>query len=184
MSITSAIVDYLEEEVFDILVKLESSIIANDHVASGRLRDSAYDLNKNPVTTDANGNVTARVRLSHYWKYVDRGRPAGALPSIRKLERWVKDKGITPDKPALAKKKNWQKRLAFAIAKKIADSGTVGRGAISSVLDITLTRDILERMKPMISDEVYNQNMDFLNEFAVEVNKGGNSIRASVTGTR
>lgn len=184
MSITSAIAEYLEEEIFDILVKIESSIIANDHVATGRLRDSLYSMNKNPVTTDSNGNVKAQIRMSHYAKYVDSGRPPGIMPSVRKIQRWIRAKGITPNKPSIANRKNPQRALAFAIAKKIEAAGVVGKGAITSVINLTLTRDILERMKPMISDEVYAQNMEFLNEFAIKVNEQKGAIQAYVTGTR
>lgn len=84
--------------------------------------------------------------MNDYWEYVENGRRAGKKPPIDELIKWIKWKGIKPTLYDRAKAKAVKglkgaerktarenayeksvKSLAFAIATKIAQKGTIKR---------------------------------------------------------
>src|SRR5437868_10822320 len=95
--------------------RLQVDVIQNAHTqnrtASGKAErslridvgDSAGDL------VDGSGYIK--------WGWED-GRGPGGMPPVFKIEQWIYDKGIIPEKISV-------KSLAFLIARKIKEQGTI-----------------------------------------------------------
>jgi hypothetical protein len=75
--------------------------------------------------------------MADYWVYVNKGRGSGPVSEEgkRKIENWIRVKGIDPRKGN--KKLNYQsavKSMAFAVARKISRKGFQGTGFYTSVI--------------------------------------------------
>lgn len=81
------------------------------------------------VYRTGNGISVAVVGESH-WKYFEYGRKPGKRPPIASIEEWITAKGIRVRNNRSESKQNVLQRrrsLAFAIAKKIGEKGTIRR---------------------------------------------------------
>lgn len=77
---------------------------------------------------------------------IDKGRRRGGMPPVRVIEKWMEDKNIRPKSGGRFSDKS-RKSSAFAIAKAIAEKGTIKRFAYkgSDVIDFA-TQPIIDNM--------------------------------------
>lgn len=101
--------------------KYQERIIADDTMATGRLRDS---FNYNISSLDSS-KIKLDILAANYAKAIDEGRkPGKRAPGIAPLIQWMKAKGIAPYSGTKAKD---YKQAAIFIAASIKEKGTISR---------------------------------------------------------
>lgn len=101
--------------------------------------------------------IEFQLLMADYWPYVDKGRRAGPVSQegVRKIENWIKIKGIDPRKGNKAI--NFQsavKSMAFAVARKISRKGYQGTGFYSKIINDGRLEDLKAELKAEVKKEV------------------------------
>ena len=102
---------------------------------------------KNTINVARNIDGSRRVETgSGYGLYVEFGRPAGRMPNPKDLQVWVRNKlGIKNQKRA--------KRVAFAIAKGIAQRGTKAQPFLRPAYERGIKRMIIQFRKEFVKQK-------------------------------
>lgn len=114
--------------------------------ASGKLKESIrYEVSSG----------TLRVYALGYSYFLEFGRKPGKRPPTAAIAQWIEDKGIVPDG------KISKKSLAFLIAKKIGEKGSLiyqqgGSDLLSGIINEDLINDIKSEVFTAITDSVVN----------------------------
>lgn len=113
-SLDRAALDAFDRKLID---DLKASLDASGSTASGRTKDSIRsEISENRYKLFGRGYIGAL----EYGRKPTKGSGDGQL--FKAIEQWIKDKGITPKEGTEEKH---YKSLAFAITKKIHESGTL-----------------------------------------------------------
>ena len=93
-----------------------------------------------------------------YWYYVEEGRKKGKRPPSKELEKWIKGKGLDASKLG-GKKTPYEKKvktLAFLIARKIGESGTIKRFGYkgSNFVKDAVTPKLIDEMVDKIEEAI------------------------------
>tara|TARA_R110002074_G_scaffold129614_2_gene270842 strand:- start:1963 stop:2466 length:504 start_codon:yes stop_codon:yes gene_type:complete len=128
---------------------LQQELIAQDHIASGKLHDS-FDVDFNIVGSSINLSITNN---AGYAIAVDEGVGAGTVVGITKLIKWVKDK------QARGKMLPFDNEIAITIAQRVQDSikegGTTSpRGFIGNAMETAEKIGMFERIAAATGLEV------------------------------
>jgi len=110
--------------------------------ASGRL--------KNSLKYDVMAGVL-QVSAVYYVQWVENGRGKGKRPPIAAIEQWITDKGLIIQDIS-------KRSLAFLIARKIAEQGTVayrqgGTKLVEGVIAPELKNELRSRLAKLLKDK-------------------------------
>jgi hypothetical protein len=130
-------------------------------------RGSASDLSSSLSFSFKNSQTGLSVEFSmfDYWKWVEEGRGPGGMPSVDRIEEWMKGKGIKPSKLKQAttgkrvkvSQSTYEKAhrsMAWAIAKNIAKKGTIKRFGYkgSKFLSDVLTDGRVDKLEETLTE--------------------------------
>jgi len=146
----------LEQYKDKIVEELKDRLTQQGLVASKRLRDSIYG-----VVTQTGINIFAQ----DYGIFVEEGRGPGKMPPVSKILQWVEDKGsaIGASSNIKYKRVNRLRDIAWMIAKKIANKGTIERFGnqgskfidfVSKNIMASLTKDIEESYLKDLNEQI------------------------------
>lgn len=129
----------------DVAAGYASTLLRNDHKATGELIDSIR------ATVDVDGAVyEVNLHMADYWKYLEEGtRPH--WPPRDAILRWIEAKPVIP-RPGPDGRIPSPESLAFLISRKISREGTKGTHDLEKTTDAIIPywkerlRDILGRM--------------------------------------
>ena len=138
----------------------KDKLILEDVNASDSLYNSVtYMIEKNNTTYEV------KLNLLHYWKYVERGRRAGAkMPPISAIEKWIEVKPVLP-RPMSNGKLPTNKQLAYLIARKISIDGIAPRPLLQQSVD-----EVWRNMQEFIADALAK---DMQKEINIELSSMG-----------
>lgn len=108
----------------------KSNLEQNGHKATGKLISSISTRTEVPDS----GTIEVWLDCEEYYKYIDQGRAAGKWPPRDKILEWIRVKPIIP-RPDASGKLPTEEQLAFLIARKIGEEGTVGTGDLQSTVE-------------------------------------------------
>ena len=128
---------------------LQAELIAQEHIASGKLHDS-FDVDFNVVGSSINLSITNN---SGYAIAVDEGLSAGTMVGITKLIAWVREK------QKRGRMLPFDNEIAITIAQRVQDSiravGTTSpKGFIGNAMDTARKIGMFERIAAATGLEV------------------------------
>ena len=128
---------------------LQAELIAQEHIASGKLHDS-FDVDFNVVGSAINLSITSN---SGYAIAVDEGLSAGTMVGITKLIAWVREK------QKRGRMLPFDNEIAITIAQRVQDSiravGTTSpKGFIGNAMDTARKTGMFERIAAATGLEV------------------------------
>ena len=128
---------------------LQQELIAQEHIASGKLHDS-FDVDFNVFGSAIHLSIT---NSAGYAIAVDEGVKAGTLVGITKLIKWVKDK------QARGKMLPFDNEIAITIAQRVQDSIRAGgttspKGFIGNAMETAEKIGMFERIAAATGLEV------------------------------
>lgn len=129
----------MNEFANEIVAQYKDNLSNNDHIASGKLRDS---ITFNVRMEDDYAAIT--INLEDYWKYIENGRGPGRFPPPDKILQWIRVKNILPTE--INGKLPTEKQLAYLIGRKISEKGYKGTEDFKTAKD-TVENIFIERMK-------------------------------------
>lgn len=99
--------------------------------------------------------TTSKILGNHYTEQLIQGREPGRRPPIDPLQRWAQAKFGVGEKEA--------RGIAFAVSKKIADSGTTWyeKGG-SDLLEAVFTQENLDKVRDGVADVVRLTTSEYL----------------------
>lgn len=128
------------------------SLIRKEGTASRSLLQS---IDASDTVQKSGNEISVAVVGDESWKWFEYGRRAGKRPPIKSIEEWITAKGIRVRQSRQESKQTVLQRrrsMAFAIAKKIGEKGTIkrfgyqGSGFVSEVLtpeNITIISEVI-----------------------------------------
>lgn len=135
----------------------KSNLEQNGHKASGNLISSISTRTEVPDS----GTIEVWLDCEEYYKYVDKGRSAGKWPPIDKILDWIRVKPVIP-RPDENGKLPTEEQLAFLIARKIGNEGTVGTGDLQATVEavnakyMIMLQEALEKDWQKYTDGILN----------------------------
>lgn len=107
--------------------------------------------------TSKSDSYLVTINLEEYWKYIEKGRRAGAkMPPVSAIENWIKVRKIIPRPVAL---KSGRQRvptiqqLAYVIARSIAKKGIQPRPFMSESINQTI-EDFKSKLSAAVREDV------------------------------
>ena len=93
-----------------------------------------YELkDKISFKVEVSGNLFEVIfNAPEYWKYANYGRPPGKMPPVSAIEEWITRRRIVPEPNTSTPNVT---SLAYAIARKIGEEGTIGIKFLEKSLD-------------------------------------------------
>lgn len=110
----------------ELITALKNQLKADNTTASKDLLQSINYYTKQ----DSNSLNKFIIQAASHWRYVNDGRDAGKMPPIQSIIDWIANKGIRVRRSRAESSQSVRTRarsLAFAIAKNIAEKGTIKR---------------------------------------------------------
>lgn len=102
------------------------------------------------------------IDLEEYWKYIEKGRRAGAkMPPLSAIENWIKVRKIIPRPVALKSGKQRVptiQQLAYVIARSISRNGIAPRPFMSESINQTI-EDFKSKLSAAVREDVLD-NLD------------------------
>lgn len=107
--------------------------------------------------TSQNDSYLVTINLEEYWKYIEKGRRAGAkMPPISAIENWIKIRKILP-RPVTLKSGRQRvptvQQLAYVIARSIAKQGIKPRPFMSESINQTI-EDFKSKLSAAVREDV------------------------------
>lgn len=107
--------------------------------------------------TSQNDSYLVTINLEEYWKYIEKGRRAGAkMPPVSAIENWIKVRKILP-RPIVLKSGKQRvptvQQLAYIIARSIAKRGIQPRTFMRESIDQTI-EDFKSKLSAAVRDDV------------------------------
>lgn len=97
------------------------------------------------------------INLEDYWKYIEKGRRAGAkMPPVEAIENWIKVRKILPRPVALKSGKQrvpTVQQLAYVIARSISRKGIAPRPFMRESIEDTLN-DFSSKLTAAVREDV------------------------------
>ena len=107
--------------------------------------------------TSQNDSYLVTINLEEYWKYIEKGRRAGAkMPPVEAIENWIKVRKILPRPVTLKSGKQrvpTVKQLAYVIARSIAKEGIKPRPFMRETIEETM-RDFQSKLTAAVREDV------------------------------
>lgn len=144
--------------------ELSKNLIKDNAVASGKLNESIE-----VRAFDRGSKFGIDIMMLDYWDYVDKGRKAGKMPPVGKIEQWLSYPNVR-DKLSGFRDKPVQnpQSLAYVIARKIAREGTEGNNFATDVFESGL-------LEGKITDALENSLQGDIEQLLNEQFTNGNS---------
>lgn len=125
-------------------------LVINDAVASGQLKDFAYEVKVEPT------KLTVSYKLPKYWKWVEDGRPPSVAHKPPALQpailQWIRDKGIHANGNVS------DEQLSWAITKSIHKKGYSGRPMLyKHLID---GKPVIDKMIELCADAMGQKEID------------------------
>ena len=125
-------------------------LVINDAVASGQLKDFAYEVKVEPT------KLTVLYKLPKYWKCVENGRPPSLKHKPPALQpailQWIRDKNITPPMGMTEEQFSW------AITNSIHEDGYPGRSILyKHLID---GKPVIDKMNRLCADAMGQKEID------------------------
>ena len=112
--------------------------------------------------TAQNDSYLVTINLEEYWKFIEKGRRAGAkIPPVSAIENWIKIRKIIPRPVTLKSGKQrvpTVQQLAYVIARSIARKGIAPRPFMRETIEDTM-KDFQSKLSAVIREEVLD-NLD------------------------
>ena len=112
--------------------------------------------------TAHNDSYLVTINLEEYWKYIEKGRRAGAkMPPVSAIENWIKVRKIIPRPVALKSGKQRVptiQQLAYVIARSISRNGIAPRPFMSESINQTI-EDFKSKLSAAVREDVLD-NLD------------------------
>ena len=112
--------------------------------------------------TSQNDSYLVTINLEEYWKYIEKGRRAGAkMPPLSAIEKWIKVRKIIPRPVTLKSGKQrvpTVQQLAYVIARSISRNGIAPRPFMRESIDQTID-DFKSKLTAAVRDDVL-ENLD------------------------
>ena len=100
--------------------------------------------------------LIGRITGASYTRQLVDGRRPGKMPPVRMIEEWIKNKGIQALESRLR-----LSQMAFAIARKIAQSGTrYYREGGTDLIERVVTPERMQRIIDRVTESVLNDQVD------------------------
>lgn len=107
--------------------------------------------------TAQNDSYLVIINLEDYWKYIEKGRRAGAkMPPVEAIENWIKVRKILPRPVALKSGKQrvpTVQQLAYVIARSISRKGIAPRPFMRESIEDTLN-DFSSKLTAAVREDV------------------------------
>lgn len=107
--------------------------------------------------TSKSDSYLVTINLEEYWKYIEKGRRAGAkMPPVSAIENWIKVRKILPRPVALKSGKQrvpTVQQLAYVIARSIARNGIAPRPFMRESIEDTLN-DFSSKLTAAVREDV------------------------------
>ena len=107
--------------------------------------------------TKWSSNYIVTINLEDYWKFIEKGRRAGAkMPPVSAIENWIKIRKIIPRPVTLKSGKQrvpTVQQLAYVIARSIARNGIAARPFMRESIDQTV-EDFKSKLTAAIREDV------------------------------
>ena len=114
--------------------------------------------------TSQNDSYLVTINLEDYWKFIEKGRRAGAkMPPVSAIENWIKVRKIIPRPVALKSGKQrvpTVQQLAYVIARSISRKGIAPRPFMSESVNQTI-EDFKSKLSAAVREDVID-NLDSL----------------------
>ena len=114
--------------------------------------------------TSQNDSYLVTINLEEYWKYIEKGRRAGAkMPPVSAIENWIKVRKILPRPVTLKSGKQrvpTVQQLAYVIARSIAKRGIQPRPFMRESIEDTM-KDFKSKLSAAVREDVLD-NLDSL----------------------
>ena len=114
--------------------------------------------------TSHNDSYLVTINLEEYWKFIEKGRRAGAkMPPVSAIENWIKIRKIIPRPVTLKSGKQrvpTVQQLAYVIARSIAKNGIKPRQFMRESIEDTM-KDFKSKLSAAVRDDVLD-NLDSL----------------------
>lgn len=129
-----------------------------------RYRDKISEYSSGNLYKTIDYSITAHddsylvtVNLEDYWKFIEKGRRAGAkMPPVSAIENWIKVRKIIP-RPVVLKSGRQRvptvQQLAYVIARSISRKGIAPRPFMSESIDQTI-EDFKSRLRAAVREDV------------------------------
>ena len=114
--------------------------------------------------TSQTDSYLVTINLEDYWKFIERGRSAGAkMPPVSAIENWIKVRKILP-RPISLKSGRQRvptvQQLAYVIARSIAKNGIKPRPFMRESIEDTM-KDFKSKLSAAVREDVLD-NLDSL----------------------
>ena len=107
--------------------------------------------------TKGSSNYIVTINLEEYWKYIEKGRRAGAkMPPVSAIENWIKVRKIIPRPVALKSGKQrvpTVQQLAYVIARSISRKGIAPRPFMRESIEDTM-KDFKSKLSAAVREDV------------------------------
>ena len=107
--------------------------------------------------TAQNDSYLVTINLEEYWKFIEKGRRAGAkIPPVSAIENWIKIRKILPRPVTLKSGKQrvpTVQQLAYVIARSIARKGIAPRPFMRESIEDTM-KDFQSKLSAVIREDV------------------------------
>ena len=112
--------------------------------------------------TAQNDSYLVTINLEEYWKFIEKGRRAGAkMPPVSAIENWIKVRKIIPRPVALKSGRQrvpTVQQLAYVIARSIAKKGIAPRPFMRESIEETM-KDFQSKLSAAVREDVL-ENLD------------------------
>ena len=114
--------------------------------------------------TSKSDSYLVTINLEEYWKYIEKGRRAGAkMPPVSAIEKWINVRKILPRPVALKSGKQRVptiQQLAYVIARSISRNGIAPRPFMRESIEDTM-KDFQSKLSAAVREDVL-ENLDSL----------------------
>lgn len=114
--------------------------------------------------TSKSDSYLVTINLEEYWKYIEKGRRAGAkMPPVSAIENWIKVRKIIPRPVTLKSGKQrvpTVQQLAYVIARSISRKGIAPRQFMRESINQTI-EDFKSKLSAAVREDVLD-NLDSL----------------------
>lgn len=112
--------------------------------------------------TSQNDSYLVTINLEEYWKFIEKGRRAGAkMPPVSAIENWIKVRKIIP-RPVTLKSGRQRvptvQQLAYVIARSISRKGIAPRPFMRESIEYTM-KDFQSKLSAAVREDVL-ENLD------------------------